>query len=46
VLAIVLTDGWWRGQTGALRSAGQWGSDVAVLAQLDDGVPGPAPGSR
>ncbi|MFI7542314.1 family 78 glycoside hydrolase catalytic domain [Actinoplanes sp. NPDC049599] len=41
VLAVVLSDGWWRGQTGALRSTGQWGTRVAVLAQLDDGVTGP-----
>lgn len=41
VLAIVLSDGWWRGQTGALRSARPWGTGVAVLAQLDDGVMGP-----
>jgi alpha-L-rhamnosidase len=41
VLAVVLTDGWWRGRTGALRSARQWGTGVAVLAQLDDGVTGP-----
>jgi alpha-L-rhamnosidase len=38
VLAVVVSDGWWRGQTGALRSAEQWGTDLAVLAQLDDGV--------
>jgi alpha-L-rhamnosidase len=41
VLAIVLSDGWWRGQTGALRSAHQWGTSVAVLAQLNDGATGP-----
>ena len=35
VLAIVLADGWFRGQTGALRSADQWGDRVAVLAQLN-----------
>jgi alpha-L-rhamnosidase len=40
VLAVVLSDGWWRGQTGALRSVEQWGTTVALLAQLDDGVLG------
>jgi alpha-L-rhamnosidase len=34
-LGVVLADGWYRGQTGALRSADQWGDRVAVLAQLD-----------
>jgi alpha-L-rhamnosidase len=41
VLAIVLTDGWWRGQTGALRADSQWGTSVAVLAQIDEGELGP-----
>ncbi|GIJ59251.1 family 78 glycoside hydrolase catalytic domain [Virgisporangium aurantiacum] len=39
-LGVVLADGWFRGQTGALRSADQWGHHVALLAQLTvDGVP-------
>jgi alpha-L-rhamnosidase len=33
-LGVILADGWFRGQTGALRAADQWGSRVAVLAQL------------
>jgi alpha-L-rhamnosidase len=37
VLGVVLADGWFRGQTGALRSADQWGSHVALLAQLTVG---------
>ena len=37
VLAVVLSDGWFRGQVGALRSADQWGDRVAVLAQLSVG---------
>jgi alpha-L-rhamnosidase len=41
VLAVVLSDGWWCGQVGALRGARQWGSRVALLAQLDSGVLGP-----
>jgi len=51
VLGIVLADGWFRGQTGVTRSADQWGSRLAVLAQLhlahDDGsvtVVGTGPG--
>jgi alpha-L-rhamnosidase len=35
VLAVVLSDGWFRGQIGALRSADQWGTRLAVLAQLN-----------
>lgn len=53
VLAVVLADGWFRGQTGVTRSADQWGDRVAVLAQLhlthDDGtvtVLGTGPGWR
>jgi alpha-L-rhamnosidase len=42
VLAAILADGWFRGQTGAMRSADQWGTGVALLAQLrvehDDGT--------
>jgi alpha-L-rhamnosidase len=34
VFAAVLADGWFRGQTGLLRSADQWGERVALLAQL------------
>jgi alpha-L-rhamnosidase len=40
-LGVVLADGWFRGQTGITRSADQWGTRLAVLAQLhlvhDDG---------
>ncbi|SHF94976.1 family 78 glycoside hydrolase catalytic domain [Geodermatophilus nigrescens] len=52
-LAVVLADGWFRGQTGVTRSADQWGDRVAFLAQLhlthDDGtvtVLGTGPGWR
>jgi alpha-L-rhamnosidase len=41
VLAVILSDGWFKGQTGALRATDQWGTTVALLAQLDDGVLGP-----
>nr|BFE70593.1 hypothetical protein GCM10020092_038940 [Actinoplanes digitatis] len=41
VLAVVLSGGWWCGQTGALRATRQWGTRVAVLAQFDDGAIGP-----
>jgi alpha-L-rhamnosidase-like protein len=41
-LAVLLADGWFRGQTGITRSADQWGDRVALLAQLhlthDDGT--------
>jgi alpha-L-rhamnosidase len=41
VLGVVLADGWFRGQTGVTRAADQWGSRLALLAQLrlthDDG---------
>jgi alpha-L-rhamnosidase len=37
VLGVVLADGWFRGQTGASRSSDQWGSRVAVLAQVTVG---------
>ncbi|MGY1787098.1 family 78 glycoside hydrolase catalytic domain [Geodermatophilus sp. SYSU D00698] len=41
-LAVVLADGWFRGQTGVTRSADQWGDRTAFLAQLhlthDDGT--------
>ncbi|MEU2349179.1 family 78 glycoside hydrolase catalytic domain [Modestobacter sp. NPDC049651] len=40
-LGVVLADGWFRGQTGITRSADQWGTRLALLAQLhlvhDDG---------
>ncbi|SOD98162.1 family 78 glycoside hydrolase catalytic domain [Blastococcus haudaquaticus] len=41
-LAVVLADGWFRGQTGITRAADQWGDRLALLAQLhvthDDGT--------
>jgi alpha-L-rhamnosidase len=53
VLGVVLADGWFRGQTGITRAADQWGTRLAVLAQLrlthDDGsvtVVGTGPGWR
>jgi alpha-L-rhamnosidase len=52
-LGVVLSDGWFRGQTGVTRSADQWGTRLAMLAQLhlvhDDGsvtVTGSGPGWR
>ncbi len=33
-LAVVLADGWFRGQVGITRSADQWGERTALLAQL------------
>jgi alpha-L-rhamnosidase len=52
-LAVVLADGWFRGQIGITRAADQWGDRVAFLAQLhlthDDGtvtVLGTGPGWR
>jgi alpha-L-rhamnosidase len=52
-LGVILADGWFRGQNGATRSADQWGSRLALLAQLhlthDDGsvtVVGTGPGWR
>ena len=33
-ISALLSDGWWRGQVGALRSADQWGTETAFLAQL------------
>jgi alpha-L-rhamnosidase len=52
-LGVVLADGWFRGQTGITRAADQWGTRLAVLAQLqlthDDGsvtVVGTGPGWR
>jgi alpha-L-rhamnosidase len=52
-LGVVLADGWFRGQTGITRAADQWGSRLAVLAQLhlvhEDGgttVVGTGPGWR
>jgi alpha-L-rhamnosidase len=53
VLGAVLADGWFRGQIGITRSAEQWGSRLALLAQLhlthEDGtvtVVGTGPGWR
>ena len=41
-LSVVLADGWFRGQVGVTRAADQWGTRVALLAQLhlehDDGT--------
>ena len=34
-IAIVLADGWFRGQTGALRAADQWGDATSVWAEVD-----------
>ncbi|MHA6630473.1 family 78 glycoside hydrolase catalytic domain [Pseudonocardia sichuanensis] len=52
-LAVVLADGWFRGQVGIARHADQWGTRLALLAQLhlvhDDGtetVLGTGPGWR
>jgi alpha-L-rhamnosidase len=52
-LGVVLSDGWFRGQNGITRAADQWGSRLAVLAQLhlvhEDGdvsVVGTGPGWR
>jgi alpha-L-rhamnosidase len=52
-LAVLLADGWFRGQTGITRSADQWGSRLAALVQLhlvhEDGgttVVGTGPGWR
>jgi len=33
-LAVVLADGWFRGQLGIVRAADQWGDRLALLAQL------------
>lgn len=33
-ISVLLSDGWWRGQVGALRSYDQWGAETAFLAQL------------
>ena len=35
VLAVLLADGWYRGQVGAPRTADQFGTDVALRAQLE-----------
>ena len=35
VLAVLLADGWYRGQVGLLRAADQYGGDVALRAQLE-----------
>ncbi|WP_241038573.1 family 78 glycoside hydrolase catalytic domain [Blastococcus litoris] len=52
-LAVILADGWFRGQTGITRAADQWGDRLALLLQLhlthDDGtesVVGTGPGWR
>lgn len=41
VLAVILSDGWFRGQVGMTRAGDQWGTRLALLAQLhlthDDG---------
>jgi alpha-L-rhamnosidase len=33
-IAVVLSDGWFRGQVGTMRSSEQWGNRLALLAQL------------
>ena len=33
-ITVLLSDGWWRGQVGGLRSSDQWGERTAFLAQL------------
>ncbi|MEV6493035.1 family 78 glycoside hydrolase catalytic domain [Actinoplanes sp. NPDC051633] len=33
-IGAILADGWYRGQIGILRAAEQWGSRIALLAQL------------
>ena len=33
-IAVVLADGWFRGQTGAVRAADQWGTSTSVWAEL------------
>ena len=52
-LAVLLADGWFRGQVGVARADAQWGDRLALLAQLqvthDDGsvtVVGTGPGWR
>jgi len=35
VLAVLLADGWYRGQVGAPRAADQFGTDVALRVQLE-----------
>jgi alpha-L-rhamnosidase len=35
VLAVLLADGWYRGQVGMPRAAGQYGHDLALRAQLE-----------
>ncbi len=40
VLEFRLSDGWFRGQNGAPRAHDQWGTELAVLAELrGDGIP-------
>ena len=36
VLAVLVADGWYRGQVGAPRPADQFGTDVAVRVQIDE----------
>jgi alpha-L-rhamnosidase len=52
-IGVILADGWFRGQIGIARAADQWGTRLAVLAQLqvqhEDGgvtVVGTGPGWR
>ena len=33
-LAVILADGWYRGQIGITRASDQWGTNLALLAQL------------
>ena len=40
VLAVLLADGWYRGQVGLPRAADQYGDEVALRAQLEVRTPG------
>ncbi|MGH1505336.1 MAG: family 78 glycoside hydrolase catalytic domain [Acidimicrobiales bacterium] len=33
-IAVLLADGWFRGQTGAMRAADQWGTELSVWLEL------------
>ena len=49
MLAVLLADGWYRGQVGLPRAADQYGTDVALRAQVEvEAGPGlgDAPGWR
>ena len=34
-IGVILADGWFRGQIGITRAADQWGTELALLAQLE-----------